>query len=218
MEENVFEKLGCEDITMYFDTAKKEFKDFTKEEEQALTYLGSANTFYPVLRRISIEHLTGNTPLSKFYNTFARKESYFVNKYGICLQNSSEERFMGLYKKIPIKLQLPKCSLTIKYYEDKNDSDKTNIHLDLSPDTAKINTKKNFQATGQFHKDPQLLCADYGNPDVVNRMFDYAKKTYPKEAESIDAIRSFYGLSGFGRFKVTDINDGDGFIPSMDYF
>ena len=49
-------------------------------------------------------------------------------------------------------------------------------------------------------------------------MFDYARKTYSKEAESIDALKSLYGASGFGRFKITDIDDGDVFIPSMDYF
>ena len=217
MEENVFEKLGCKDITMYFDTAKKEFKDFTKEEEQALAYLGSANTFYPVLRRINFEGPTSTPPLSNFYNTFARKDSYFVNKYGICLQSSSEERFMGFYKKTPIKLQVPKCSLMIKYYEDKDDSNKTNIHLELSPETARVNTKKNFQTTGQFHKDLQLSCADYGNPDVVNRMFEYAKETYSKEAESIDAIKFLYSASEIGRFKLDDI-DSDSFVPSKDYF
>lgn len=217
MKEDVFEKYGCSDITMYFDTVKKEFKDFTKEEEQALTYLGSANTFYPVLRRINFEGPTSTPPLSNFYNTFARKDSYFVNKYGICLQSSSEERFMGFYKKTPIKLQVPKCSLTIKYYEDKDDSNKTNIHLELSPETARVNTKKSFQTTGQFHKDLQLSCADYGNPDVVNRMFNYAERTYSKEAESIEAIKFLYSASEIGRFKLDDV-DGDNFVPSMDYF
>ena len=217
MKEDVFGKYGCSDITMYFDMVKKEFKDFTKEEEQALTYLGSANTFYPVLRRIHFEGPTSTPPLSNFYNNFAKKGSYFVNKYGICLQNSSEERFMGIYKKTPIKIQVPKCSLTVKFYEDKDDSDKTNIHLELLPETARINTKNNFQTTGQFHKDLQLVCADYGNPDVVNRMFDYAKRAYSKEEESIDAIKFLYSASEIGRFKLDDINN-DTFIPSMDYF
>ncbi len=218
MKEEVFGKLGCSDITMYFDIVKKEFKDFTKKEEEALTYLGSANTFYPVLRRIHFEGPISTPPLSNFYNKFVNKNSYFVNKYGICLQSNLEERFMGFYKKIPIKVQFPKCSLTVKYCEDKNDSDKTNIYLELLPNTAKINTKKNFQTTGQFHKDTRLSCTDNGNPDVVNRMFEYAKQTYSKEAEVISMIELLYSASELGRFKFDDIDDGNNFIPSIDYF
>jgi hypothetical protein len=218
MKDVDFENLDCDDVTMYFDMNKKEFKDFTKSEEQNLTYLGSANTFYPVLRRIKPKSYARGA-VSGFYNRYSNKDGYYVNKYGVCLKNATEEKFLGLYKKTPIKIYVPKCSLSIKYYEDKDDSNKTKIILELLPDTIRDNYRNSLTGPHQTFKDRQLFCSDNGNPDKVNKMFDYAIENYPKEAEAIEGLRCLYSLSGFGRFTSADVkNSIEGKELSVAYF